>query len=112
MAHQRATLSTLPTSLIEELRYMLAMHAADDSQRTAKPEMIRALRTALDARRHRIFISESYVGAVKWMSVDSPYYCRDFELPEGQLGSSETPDQQDITQGRVTLAAHATASGA
>ena len=29
-----------------------------------------------------------------------------------EFGSSETPDQQDITKGRVTLAAHATASGA
>ena len=38
--------------------------------------------------------------------------CRDFELRESQLGSSGTPDQQDITEGRVTLAAHATASGA
>ena len=30
----------------------------------------------------------------------------------GQLGSSETKGQQDITEGRATLAAHASASGA
>jgi hypothetical protein len=69
MAHQRATLSTLPTALIEELHDMLAMHPADDSQRLAQPEMIRALHTALEARRHRIVISESSVGAVKWVGI-------------------------------------------
>jgi hypothetical protein len=69
MAQQRATLSTLPTALIEELHDMLAMQPADDIQRTAQPEMIRALHTALDARRQRIVISESSVGAVKWVGI-------------------------------------------
>ena len=31
--------------------------------------MIRALRTALDVRRQRIVISESAVGAVKWVAI-------------------------------------------
>jgi hypothetical protein len=31
--------------------------------------MIRALRTALDARRQRIVVSESAVGAVKWVAI-------------------------------------------
>src|SRR6478672_605576 len=66
MAHQRATLSPLPTALIEALDDALALKPADDSQRTAQPEMIRALHTALDARRQRIVISESSVGTVKW----------------------------------------------
>jgi hypothetical protein len=57
MAQQRATLSTLPTALIEELHDMLAMQPADDIQRTAQPEMIRALHTALDARRQRSYRS-------------------------------------------------------
>ena len=38
---------------------------ADDSQQAAKPDMTIALRTALDARRQRIVISESAVGAVR-----------------------------------------------
>ena len=46
-----------------------ALKPADESQQTAKPEMIRALRTALDARRQRIVISESAVGAVKWAAI-------------------------------------------
>ena len=33
-------------------------------------------------------------------------------VARGQLGSSETKGQQDITEGRATLAAHAAASGA
>ena len=62
MAQQRATLSTLPTALIEELHDTLTLKAADESQRAAQPEMVKALHTALDARRQRIVISESTVG--------------------------------------------------
>ena len=63
MAHQQATLSPLPTALNEALHDALALKPADDSQRTAQPEM------ALDARRQRIVISESAVGAVKWVGI-------------------------------------------
>jgi Protein of unknown function (DUF4239) len=69
MAHQRATLSTLPTALVEELHDTLTLKAADDSQRVAQPEIVKALHTALDARRQRIVISESTVGAVKWTAI-------------------------------------------
>ena len=69
MAHQQTTLSPLPTALIEALHEAIALDHADDSQRTAQPEMIRALHTALDARRQRIVISESSVGAVKWAGI-------------------------------------------
>jgi len=69
MAHQQATLSPLPTALIEALHEALALKHADDSQQTAQPEMVRALHTALDARRQRIVISESSVGAVKWAGI-------------------------------------------
>lgn len=69
MAQQQATLSTLPTALVEELHDTLALKAADDSQRAAQPEMVKALHTAMDARRQRIVISESTVGAVKWLGI-------------------------------------------
>jgi hypothetical protein len=69
MAHQRATLSPLPTALIEALDDALALKPADDSQRIAQPEMVKVLHTALDARRQRIVISESDVGAVKWVGI-------------------------------------------
>jgi hypothetical protein len=69
MAQQRATLSPLPTALIEALHDALALTPADESQRTAQPEMVKALHTALDARRQRIAISESSVGAVKWAGI-------------------------------------------
>ena len=39
------------------------------SQRTAQPEMVKALHTALDARRQGIVISEFDVGAVKWVGI-------------------------------------------
>jgi Protein of unknown function (DUF4239) len=69
MAQQRASLSILPTALIEELHDMLALKPADDSQRAARPEMIKALHTALDARRQRIVISQAAIGAVKWAGI-------------------------------------------
>jgi hypothetical protein len=69
MAQRRATLSTLPTALIEELHDTLALKPADDSQRAAQLEMVKALHTALDARRQRIVISESALGTVKWLGI-------------------------------------------
>jgi uncharacterized protein DUF4239 len=69
MAHQKATLSPLPTHLIEALNDALALTPADNRQRAAQPEMVKALHTALDARRQRIAISESTVGAVKWAGI-------------------------------------------
>ena len=69
MAQQQATLSTLPAALIEALHDTLNLKPADDSQRTAQPEMVKALHTALDARRQRIVISQSAVGSVKWAAI-------------------------------------------
>jgi Protein of unknown function (DUF4239) len=69
MARQRATLSTLPTALIEALHDTLSLKPADDSQRTARLEMVRALHIALDARRQRIVVSQSAVGKVKWAGI-------------------------------------------
>src|SRR6185437_4656671 len=40
MAQQQATLSPLPTHLLEALHNTFALKAADDSQQAAKPEMI------------------------------------------------------------------------
>jgi hypothetical protein len=69
MAQRKATLSPLPTALIGALHDTLSMKAADDRERTAQPEMIRALQSALDARRQRIVISESAIGGVKWVGI-------------------------------------------
>lgn len=69
MAQQRATLSTFPTALIEELHETLSMQPANDGQRATQLEMVKALHTALDARRQRIVISESALGTVKWAGI-------------------------------------------
>jgi hypothetical protein len=70
MAQQRASLSTLrANALIEALQVVLTLKPADDSQRTTQPEMIKALQTALDARRQRIVVSQSTVGRVKWAGI-------------------------------------------
>ena len=74
MAQQRATFSTLPTQ-IEALDAVLAIKPADDSQRIAQAEMVKALQTALDARRQRIVVSESGLGKVKWAAILLQAFC-------------------------------------
>jgi hypothetical protein len=69
MAQQRATLSTLPAALIELLQATLTLKPADESQRLAQSEVIKALQTAADARRQRIVVSQSTVGRVKWAGI-------------------------------------------
>ena len=70
MAHRRATLSTLrANAMIEALQDVLSLKPADDSQRTARPEIMKALETAMDARRQRIVVSQSSVGTVKWAGI-------------------------------------------
>src|SRR6186713_3119305 len=66
MAQQQATLTTLPDALIEALHVTLNLKTADESPRIAQSEVVKALYTALDARRQRIIISESAVGWIKW----------------------------------------------
>jgi len=68
MARQRATLST-SVALIEALYFTLSLKPADDSQRTAQLEIVKALETAMDARRQRIVVSQSAVGSVKWAGI-------------------------------------------
>ena len=69
MARQRATLANLPTALIEALHEALALKPADAGQRAAQLEMVKAIHTALDARRQRIVISQSTLATVKWVGI-------------------------------------------
>ncbi len=69
MERHQATLSILPTALIEALHDTLSLKPADDSQRIAQTEMVKALHTAMDARRQRIVVSQSAVGTVKWAAI-------------------------------------------
>ena len=70
MAQHRATLSTLrANALIEALHDTLTLKPADDIQRIAQPEIVKALQMALDARRQRIVVSQSAVGTVKWAGI-------------------------------------------
>jgi hypothetical protein len=66
MAEQHATLSALPTALMECLQTTLAITPADEGQRMAQHDVITALEGALEARRQRIVISQSSVSTVKW----------------------------------------------
>jgi len=68
-ATQIDPLSTLPTALIELFQDTLTLKPADESQRLAQSEVIKALQTAADARRQRIVVSQSTVGRVKWAGI-------------------------------------------
>src|SRR5262245_8952421 len=69
MAHERLTLASLATHLVEAQRLTVLMKPQDESQRTAQREIVDELHRALDARRQRIIISQSEVGPVKWAAI-------------------------------------------
>jgi len=69
MAHEHLTLAPLSTHLVEALQLTISLKPQDESQRTAQREIVSALRTALNARRQRIIISQSEVGPVKWAAI-------------------------------------------
>jgi hypothetical protein len=69
MAHERLTLASLSTHLVEAQRLTVLMKPQDESQRTAQREIVAALNRASDARRQRIIISQSEVGPVKWAAI-------------------------------------------
>jgi Protein of unknown function (DUF4239) len=69
MAHQRLTLATLPSALVEALHLTGSLKPQDEAQRMARREIVAALQRAADARRQRIVISQSTVGPVKWAAI-------------------------------------------
>lgn len=75
MAHQTATLRIVPHYLAEALDLTLALTPASEGQRVAQREMTIALESALDARRQRILLSRSQVGAIKWICLFAQAIC-------------------------------------
>jgi positive regulator of sigma E activity len=69
MAHEHLSLASLSTNLVEALQLTVSLKPQDESQRTAQREIVSAVRTALNARRQRIIISQSEVGPVKWAAI-------------------------------------------
>ena len=69
MAHQRATLTTIPAPLAQGLQLAIGLSPRTEGQKAAQRELIDSLQSALDARRNRIILSESSVNWVKWAGV-------------------------------------------
>ena len=69
MAGGHATLTGLPSSLREALKSALVLVPADEAQKTARVEIIRALENALDARRQRLIVSQTSVSPIKWVAL-------------------------------------------
>jgi hypothetical protein len=69
MARHRATLTVLPTALNEASQAAMDLTPADHGESAAQSEILRALETALDARRQRIVLSQSSVSTIKWTGI-------------------------------------------
>jgi positive regulator of sigma E activity len=69
IAHEHLTLTPVSTHLVEALQLTISLKAQDETQRTAQREIVAALRTALNARRQRIIVSQAEVGPVKWAAI-------------------------------------------
>jgi hypothetical protein len=67
MARGTANLRAIPGVLAEALQATLALNPSHEGQKAAQRDIATALETALDARRHRILISESQVNLLKWV---------------------------------------------
>lgn len=75
MAKQAASLRAAPPTLVEALELVVSMSAQNPGQQTVQREIITALDSALDARRQRIIVSQSEVGAVKWWCIYMQAFC-------------------------------------
>ena len=69
MADQRATLALISTPLAHALQLAVSLLPRTAGQTDAQREIVTSLRSALDARRQRIIVSESSVNWVKWTGV-------------------------------------------
>jgi hypothetical protein len=66
MARQETTIATIPAPLVEALQLALAQAPREEGQMLAQREIVRSLQEALDARRHRLTLSQSTIDWVKW----------------------------------------------
>ncbi|MBR0799091.1 DUF4239 domain-containing protein [Bradyrhizobium jicamae] len=92
MAKQAASLRSAPPTLVEALELVVSMSTQNPGQQIAQREIITALDAALDARRQRIIISQSEVGAVKWWCIYLQAVCELLAIAlihcENRLGSA------------------------
>ena len=66
MQEQRANLTSIPTALADALGLAVGFDPRSDGQAVVQRELVTSIQDALDARRHRIVVSESSINAVKW----------------------------------------------
>jgi hypothetical protein len=69
MASGEETLRHLPVALTDAMVALLSLEPAHSGQQLARQRTLAALEQALDARRHRILLSESGLEAVQWLVV-------------------------------------------
>jgi hypothetical protein len=66
MEEQRANLAAIPAPLTDALDLAFAFDPRSEGETVAQRELVTSIRGALDARRHRIVVSQSSINFVKW----------------------------------------------
>jgi hypothetical protein len=66
MARRDATLTIIPGALAQTLKLALDLEPTTPGQNIAQRELVTAIQSVMEARRQRIMLSTSDVGAVKW----------------------------------------------
>jgi branched-subunit amino acid transport protein len=69
MEEQHASLASISVPLSEALQLALGLTPQGDGQAAAQRELVASIQGALDARRHRIILSEASINAVKWLGL-------------------------------------------
>jgi hypothetical protein len=71
MEEQRADLTTISKPLADALHLAVGFDPGSDGQAVVQRELVASIQAALDARRHRIVVSESSINFVKWAGLIS-----------------------------------------
>jgi hypothetical protein len=66
MEEQRANLTAISKPLADALHLAVGFDPRSDGQAVVQRELVTSIQAALDARRHRIVVSESGINSVKW----------------------------------------------
>jgi len=69
MSHHAITLRTVPHALVDAVQLTLGLQPTGPGQQIAQREIVTALENAMDARRHRLLVSQAQVSAVKWWCI-------------------------------------------
>jgi hypothetical protein len=75
MADGRASLRRIPPGLMDAMKALLSFVPAGPGQELAQQRAVIAIDEALEARRHRIVLSQSTIAPIQWLGIFSCSTC-------------------------------------